>query len=44
MNDNWRPNRTVPWIWTWQPSEVPVAFVPPKSIEDRLLLWMVVRS
>ena len=27
-----------------QPSEAPVAFVPPESIEDRLLLWMVVRS
>ena len=27
-----------------QPSEAPVAFVPPVSIEDRLLLWMVVRS
>ena len=27
-----------------QPSEASVAFVPPVSIEDRLLLWMVVRS
>ena len=27
-----------------QSSEVLVAFVPPVSIEDRLLLWMVVRS
>ena len=27
-----------------QPSEAPVAFVPPVSIEDRPLLWMVVRS
>ena len=25
-------------------SEAPVVFVPPESIEDRLLLWMVVRS
>ena len=25
-------------------SEAPVAFVPPVSIEDRPLLWMVVRS
>ena len=24
--------------------EAPVAFVPPESIEDRPLLWMVVRS
>ena len=27
-----------------QLSEAPVAFVPPMSIEDRPLLWMVVRS
>ena len=27
-----------------QPSEAPVAFVPPISIEDRPLLWMVVKS
>ena len=27
-----------------QPSEASVAFVPPVSIEDRPLLWMVVRS
>ena len=27
-----------------QPSEAPVAFVQPVSIEDRPLLWMVVRS
>ena len=27
-----------------QPSEALVAFVPPVSIEDRPLLWMVVRS
>ena len=27
-----------------QPSEAPVAFVPSVSIEDRPLLWMVVRS
>jgi hypothetical protein len=27
-----------------QPSEARVAFIPPVSIEDRLLLWMVVRS
>ena len=27
-----------------QPSEATVAFVPPVSIEDRPLLWMVVRS
>ena len=27
-----------------QPSEAIVAFVPPVSIEDRSLLWMVVRS
>ena len=27
-----------------QPSEAPVAFVLPVSIEDRPLLWMVVRS
>ena len=27
-----------------QPSEALFAFVPPVSIEDRLLLWMVVRS
>ena len=27
-----------------QPSKAPVAFVPPMSIEDRPLLWMVVRS
>ena len=27
-----------------QPSEALVAFVPPVSIDDRLLLWMVVRS
>ena len=27
-----------------QPSEAPIAFVPPVSIEDRPLLWMVVRS
>ena len=26
------------------PSEAPVAFVPPVSIEDHSLLWMVVRS
>ena len=25
-------------------SEAPVVFVPPESIEDRLLLWMVVKS
>ena len=25
-------------------SEAPIAFVPPESIKDRLLLWMVVRS
>ena len=25
-------------------SEAPVAFVPPESIEERPLLWMVVRS
>ena len=27
-----------------QLSEAPIAFVPPESIEDRPLLWMVVRS
>ena len=27
-----------------QPSEAPVAFFPLVSIEDHLLLWMVVRS
>ena len=27
-----------------QPSEAPVVFVPPVSIEDHPLLWMVVRS
>ena len=27
-----------------QPSEAPVVFVPPISIEDRPLMWMVVRS
>ena len=27
-----------------QPNEALVAFVPPMSIEDRPLLWMVVRS
>ena len=27
-----------------QPSKASVAFVPPMSIKDRLLLWMVVRS
>ena len=27
-----------------QPSEAPVAFVLPVSIEDRPLMWMVVRS
>ena len=27
-----------------QPSEAPVAFVPPVSIEERPLLWMVVKS
>ena len=27
-----------------QPSEALVAFVPPMSVEDRPLLWMVVRS
>ena len=27
-----------------QLSEALVAFVPPESIEDRLLLWMIVRS
>jgi hypothetical protein len=28
----------------WQPSEALVALVPPMSIEDRPLLWIVVRS
>ena len=27
-----------------QPSEALVAFIPPVSVDDRLLLWMVVRS
>ena len=46
MNDNWRPGGTVLWIWiwTWQPDEALVALVPPMSIEDHPLLWMVVRS
>ena len=38
MNDNWRLGGMVLWIQTW------IALVPPVSIEDRLLLWMVVRS
>jgi hypothetical protein len=32
------------WTWLGNPSEALVAFVPPVSIEDRPLLWMVVRS
>jgi hypothetical protein len=32
------------WIGLGNPSEALVAFVPPMSIEDRPLLWMVVKS
>jgi hypothetical protein len=48
MYYNWRPGGTVLWIWMWtwlgNPSEVLVAFVLPMSIEDRPLLWTLVRS
>jgi hypothetical protein len=32
------------WTWLGNPSEALIVFVPPVSIEDRLLLWMIVRS
>jgi hypothetical protein len=42
---NWRPGGTTFGFGPgWQLSEALVAFVPLVSIEDRLLLWMVVRS
>ena len=41
MNDNWRSGGMG---LVWHSSEARVVFVPPVSIEDRLLLWMVVRS
>jgi hypothetical protein len=47
MNNNWRPGKTILALdldLVRQPSEALVAFVPPVSIEDHPLLWMVVRS
>ena len=46
MNDNWRPggNGTLDLDLVRHSSEARIALVPPVSIEDRLLLWMVVRS
>jgi hypothetical protein len=32
------------WTWLGDRARVQIAFVPPVSIEDCLLLWMVVRS
>ena len=46
MNDNWRPGGMVLWIWTWLGirTRLELHFVSSMSIEDRPLLWMVVRS
>ena len=43
MNDNWRPggNGTLDLDLVRHTSEARIALVPPVSIEDRLLLWMV---
>jgi hypothetical protein len=42
-DNNWRPVGIVFGLG-WQLSEAHIAFVLPVSIEDRPLLWMVVRS
>ena len=46
MEDNWRPggNGTLDLDLVRHSREARVAFDPPMLIEDRLLLWMVVRS
>ena len=46
MNDNWRPGEMVLWNLDLvrHSSEARIALVLPMSIEDRPLLWMVVRS
>ena len=46
MNDNWRPTRngTLDLNLVRHSSEARIALVPPVSIEDRPLLWIVVRS
>jgi hypothetical protein len=48
MNYNCRLGGTVLWIWMWtwlgNPSEALVVFVPSVLIEDRPLLWTLVRS
>ena len=43
MNDNWRPSGMVLGFGLGS-SEARIALVSPVSIEDRPLLWMVVRS
>jgi hypothetical protein len=48
IDNNWRLDGTVLGsgcgLGLVDPSEALVVFVPPESIEDRPLLWMVVRS
>ena len=46
MNDNWRPTRngTLDLNLVRHSSEARIALVPPVSIEDRPLHWIIVRS
>ena len=46
MNDKWETERngTLDLDLVWHSSEARIAIVPPVSIEDRPMLWMVVRS
>ena len=40
MNDNWRPDGMILWIWTWFGR---IALVPPVSVKDWPLHWILVR-
>ena len=48
MDNNWRPDGTILWIWIWtwlgNRTRLRLRFVPPMSIEDRPLHWILVRS
>ena len=45
MNDNWRPGgMTLDLDLVWHSSEARIALVPPVSVKDRPLHWILVRS